>query len=49
MKLMIPPPLVGLLTGAGMWGLAKAFPGLVIDASLLRWAAIALMGGGVFD
>lgn len=29
-----------------MWGLAKAFPGLAIDASLLRWAAIAVMGAG---
>ncbi|MCR9195844.1 MAG: isoprenylcysteine carboxylmethyltransferase family protein [Hyphomonas sp.] len=47
MKLIIPPPLVGLLTGAGMWGLAKAFPGLVIDGSFLRWSAIAVMGGGI--
>ncbi|MEM6410216.1 MAG: isoprenylcysteine carboxylmethyltransferase family protein [Pseudomonadota bacterium] len=47
MKLIVPPPIVGLLTGAGMWGLAKAFPGLAIDASLLRWAAIAVMGVGV--
>lgn len=47
MKLIIPPPLVGLLIGAGMWGLAKGSPGLVIEASFLRWSAIAVMGGGV--
>ncbi|MCR9223996.1 MAG: isoprenylcysteine carboxylmethyltransferase family protein [Hyphomonas sp.] len=29
-----------------MWGLAKAFPGLAIDASFLRWSAIVVMGVG---
>ncbi len=47
MKLIIPPPLVGLLTAAGMWGLAKTFPGLAIDAPPLRWSAILVMGVGV--
>ena len=30
-----------------MWGLTKAFAGLAIDASLLRWSAIVVMGVGV--
>lgn len=30
-----------------MWGLAKTFPGIAIDASFLRWSAIAVMGSGV--
>ena len=30
-----------------MWGLAKGFPELVIEASFLRWFAIAVMGVGV--
>ena len=47
MKLVIPPPLIGLLTGAGMWGLARMLPDLTIEASLLRWCALAVMAVGV--
>lgn len=47
MKLFIPPPLIGLLTGAGMWGLARMLPDLTIEASLLRWCALAVMAVGV--
>lgn len=47
MKLVIPPPLIGLLTGAGMWGLARMLPHLTIEASLLRWCALAVMAVGV--
>lgn len=47
MKLVIPPPLIGLLTGAGMWGLARMLPDLTVEASLLRWCAVAVMAVGV--
>ena len=47
MKLVIPPPLIGLLTGAGMWGLARMLPDLTVEASLLRWCALAVMAVGV--
>lgn len=47
MKLVIPPPLIGLLTGAGMWGFARMLPDLTIEASLLRWCALAVMAVGV--
>ncbi len=47
MKLVIPPPLIGLLTGAGMWGLARMLPGLTIEASLLRGSAVAFMAVGI--
>tara|TARA_E500000305_G_scaffold28209_1_gene21461 strand:- start:634 stop:1086 length:453 start_codon:yes stop_codon:yes gene_type:complete len=46
-KLVIPPPLIGLLTGAGMWGLARMLPDLTVEASLLRWCALAVMAVGV--
>lgn len=47
MKLVISPPLIGLLTGAGMWGLARMLPDLTVEASLLRWCAVAVMAVGV--
>jgi protein-S-isoprenylcysteine O-methyltransferase Ste14 len=46
----IPPPLVGLLVGAGMWALAGVGPRLHLPTGL-RWSAVALFiaAGLAFD
>ena len=38
----IPPPIVGLLIGAGMWFVAKATPRISLD-SQVRWVIAALL------
>lgn len=39
----VPPPLVAVLIGAGMWGAARWLPGIAILPSL-RYALVVLMG-----
>ncbi|MEN7342515.1 MAG: isoprenylcysteine carboxylmethyltransferase family protein [Pseudomonadota bacterium] len=47
MKLLIPPPIVGLVCGAAMWGLSRQFPSTAIDFSLRPWVALGLVMIGV--
>jgi protein-S-isoprenylcysteine O-methyltransferase Ste14 len=43
LELRIPPPVVGLLVGAGMWAVAQALPMLQVPR-LVRLAAVAVLG-----
>jgi protein-S-isoprenylcysteine O-methyltransferase Ste14 len=43
LELRIPPPVVGLLVGAGMWAVAHALPILHVPR-LVRLAAVAVLG-----
>ncbi len=42
LELRIPPPLVGLAMGAGMWAIAHAAPTLQLSSSV-RWAVTAAL------
>jgi len=53
----IPPPIVGLLTGIGMWFVAKTSPSITLDSQLrltaaglfvLAGLAVTLLGGAAF-
>lgn len=47
MKLLIPPPVQGLIVGAAMWGVARATPQLVWSFTGQRAVAGVLIGVGV--
>ncbi|MEO1029060.1 MAG: isoprenylcysteine carboxylmethyltransferase family protein [Pseudomonadota bacterium] len=46
MKLLIPPPVLGLLSGAAIWGLAKLIPGLTLSFPGQIFVAIPIMAAG---
>ncbi|MCP2670109.1 isoprenylcysteine carboxylmethyltransferase family protein [Maricaulaceae bacterium EIL42A08] len=47
MKLIIPPPVQGLITGIAMWGVSQAFPGFGLSFPIQKLLAGALIAVGV--
>lgn len=49
LELKIPPPLIALLAGIGMWGLALYTPGVQLPAvaRIMGAAVVALVGGAI--
>ena len=47
MQLLIPPPIVGLLCGAAMWGLDEVFPSNAIDFAARIYVVLACVVVGV--
>jgi protein-S-isoprenylcysteine O-methyltransferase Ste14 len=50
LELKVPPPVVGLVLGLAMWGLAPLGPALGLPDPLRLWLALAIGGmGGALD
>ena len=50
LELKIPPPLVGLISGAAAWGLAQAFPPLPLAPALTNTLTVLIaLAGAAFD
>ncbi len=47
MRLLIPPPLQGLIALAAMWGIARLAPGLGMEFPARRGLAFAFLGAGL--
>lgn len=47
MKPLIPPPLLGLLFGAAMWGLARGAPDFGVAFPGQLWIAVAIAAAGL--